>query len=194
MKLLKEAVAASSTEEIIDRVSKALADARIYPDIWPTGKDSFAVSISWGDWKHDHLYADKIIEDTLGDIDFSIEKEVTEEDGSDTYSAIHNVTIYPPKANLDELEEDIDTMPSMEHTLYVLHNIIGWERDYSPKDLSDVKAVAAACHIYDPDYSTQEFLEAIEYYDLFDDEGNVISELNEDINAPLYHYSDTNIK
>jgi len=194
MKLLKEAVAASSTEEIIDRVSKALADARIYPDIWPTGKDSFAVSISWGDWKHDHLYADKIIEDTLGDIDFSIEKEVTEEDGSDTYSAIHNVTIYPPKANLDELEEDIDTMPSMEHTLYVLHNIIGWERDYSPKDLSDVKAVAAACHIYDPDYSTQEFLEAIEYYDLFDDEGNVISELNEDINAPLYHYSDTEYK
>ena len=108
MKLLKEAVAASNTQEIIDRVSKALADARIYPDIWPTGKDSFAVSISWGDWKHDHLYADKIIEDTLGDIDFSIEKEVTEEDGSDTYSAIHNVTIYPLKANLDELEEDVN--------------------------------------------------------------------------------------
>lgn len=109
MKLLKEATAASNTEEIIDRVSKALADENIYPDIWPTGKDSFAIFISWGDWKHDHLYADKIIENTLGDVDFSIEKEITEEDGSDTYSAIHNVTIYPPKTNLDELEENKKT-------------------------------------------------------------------------------------
>ena len=99
MKSLKEAIANTDTEMLMDKVNKALADAKIYPDIWPTGKDSFAVFISWGDWKHDHLYADKIIEDTLGNIDFSIEKEVTEEDGSDTFSAIHNVTIYPSKAS-----------------------------------------------------------------------------------------------
>lgn len=182
MKLLKETIINTDTEILMNKVAKALNSNKLYPDIWPIGKNSFAVFISWGDWKHDHLYADKIIEDTLNGIDFSIEKEITEEDGSDTYSAIHNVTIYPLKANLNALEEDIDTMPSMEHTLYVLHNIIDWERDYSPKDLSDIWDVAAACHIYDPDYSTREFIEAIEYYDLFDDEGNVTSELNEELN------------
>ena len=105
MKLLQEAMASSSTEALMDKVSQALSAQNIYADIWPTGKDSFAVYISWGDWKHDHLHAELIIEETLKGIDFSIEKEITEEDGSDTYSAIHNVTVYPPKANLDELEE-----------------------------------------------------------------------------------------
>ena len=44
------------------------------------------VEISWGDWKHEHLRCDYLMED-LGYRELST--EVTEEDGSDCYSAIH---------------------------------------------------------------------------------------------------------
>ena len=45
-----------------------------------------AVEISWGDWKHAHWRTDYLMEE-LG---FQkIKVDVTEEDGSDCYSAIH---------------------------------------------------------------------------------------------------------
>lgn len=44
------------------------------------------VDISWGDWKHDHLWA-KSLMSYLGYRE--IGNKVTEEDGSDTYSAEH---------------------------------------------------------------------------------------------------------
>lgn len=72
-----------------------------------------------------------------------------------------------------ELNENYDTMPSKEHTRYVIHNVIRWERDYSPKDLSDVNEVAEACHKYDDSYSVSDYQGAIEYYDLFDEDGYI---------------------
>lgn len=48
--------------------------------------DEIVVEIRWGDWKHDHLRT-KFIMDELGYRQVS--EEVTEEDGSDTYSSIH---------------------------------------------------------------------------------------------------------
>ncbi len=44
------------------------------------------VDISWGDWKHDHIYADIKMREAGY---FPVSEEVTEEDGSDCYSAIH---------------------------------------------------------------------------------------------------------
>jgi hypothetical protein len=44
------------------------------------------VSISWGDWKHEHLWARSLMS-YLGYVE--IGSKVTEEDGSDTYSAEH---------------------------------------------------------------------------------------------------------
>lgn len=44
------------------------------------------ISVSWGDWKHDHLYLNHIMKE----IGYSCDDEiVTEEDGSDCYSAEH---------------------------------------------------------------------------------------------------------
>ena len=44
------------------------------------------VDISWGDWKHDHLWA----RDLMSYLGYGeIGSKVTEEDGSDTYSAEH---------------------------------------------------------------------------------------------------------
>ena len=45
-----------------------------------------AVTIEWGDWKHDHFWC----ADLMGYIGYEETKsKVTEEDGSDCYSAIH---------------------------------------------------------------------------------------------------------
>lgn len=46
----------------------------------------FCVEISWGDWKHDHLRADNLIQEIGGRL---IRTSVVEEDGSDCYSAVH---------------------------------------------------------------------------------------------------------
>ena len=58
-----------------------------YPyEIWEKNGNIF-IEIEWGDWKHDHRNADYIMETAFG---YKVENEtVTEEDGSDTYSAVH---------------------------------------------------------------------------------------------------------
>ena len=79
--------------------------------------------------------------------------------------------------NLDEVF--VDTYLTKEHLGYVLHNVLDWERGYSPKNKSDIWEVAHACHIYDDTYSDSEYAEAIELYDAFDEEGNVTSRIDE---------------
>lgn len=45
------------------------------------------VSIEWGDWKHDHLHAKNIVETAYGDeLKFDYDY-ITQDDGSDCYSA-----------------------------------------------------------------------------------------------------------
>ena len=56
-----------------------LVDVR-YPNV-------VGVLIEWGDWKHDHLRADYLVLEQLGGR--CIGCRLTEEDGSDCYSAIH---------------------------------------------------------------------------------------------------------
>ncbi len=61
-------------------------------EVWdglPSGTEAVPVciGITWGDWRHDHANADHIMETAFG---FKvIDETVTEEDGSDTYSAVH---------------------------------------------------------------------------------------------------------
>ena len=51
------------------------------------------VSIHWGDWKHDHLFVRDIIPTTFPNSRY-ISGTVTEEDGSDCYSAEHCFYFY----------------------------------------------------------------------------------------------------
>ena len=44
------------------------------------------IDIEWGDWKHEHGYADYIM--SINGFD-KITEKLTEEDGSDCYSSIH---------------------------------------------------------------------------------------------------------
>ena len=51
------------------------------------------IDITWGDWKHEHWCADEITREVLAELGlngkYTITTQVTEEDGSDCYSAIH---------------------------------------------------------------------------------------------------------
>lgn len=68
-------------------LEKMLRENGVWCDVYPVIEDkAFAVEISWGDWKHDHLRA-KWLMGEAGYIHTG--EEVTEEDGSDTYSARH---------------------------------------------------------------------------------------------------------
>lgn len=49
-------------------------------------ENGFIISVEWGDWKHDHRY----LEYLMGELDYIlVDKKITNEDGSDCYSADH---------------------------------------------------------------------------------------------------------
>ena len=69
------------------KISCDLEDFGLYTS--PFADSGFYVSIliEWGDWKHEHCRADRLVEEKFKP--YSTKLEVTEEDGSDTFSAIH---------------------------------------------------------------------------------------------------------
>lgn len=68
------------------RIYNFLKDNGVYADVWKENGVAIAVSIEWGDWKHEHLWARDLMS-YLGYVE--IGSRVTEEDGSDCYSAEH---------------------------------------------------------------------------------------------------------
>lgn len=55
-------------------------------DVYINSEGSARVEISWGDWKHEHMWCDIL----MRHIGYKSDgEEVTDEDGSDCYSAIH---------------------------------------------------------------------------------------------------------
>ena len=47
---------------------------------------SVEINVEWGDWKHDHMYLNHVMKENGYCL---TDEEVTEEDGSDAYSAVH---------------------------------------------------------------------------------------------------------
>ena len=45
-----------------------------------------SITIEWGDWKHDHGFADYLMQKMGYTL---LSEQITEEDGSDCYSSIH---------------------------------------------------------------------------------------------------------
>lgn len=74
--------------EKIKELQDTLQNKGIYADVYQyMDLPVIRVEIQWGDWKHEHLRADWI----AGELGLTkIGQEITEEDGSDCYSAIHN--------------------------------------------------------------------------------------------------------
>ena len=85
-------MASEKFQKILDKcaeIEKLLRDNRVYADCYPYMDLPVAVvDIHWGDWKHDHLRAKWLIKENMKDMLF-LNEVVTEEDGSDCYSAEH---------------------------------------------------------------------------------------------------------
>lgn len=78
--------------EIAEKAEKLLRDDDIFVDVYPFYLDIpvISVEIRWGDWKHSHLRAKYLLEKQGYTL---IQTIVTEEDGSDCYSAIHHFLV-----------------------------------------------------------------------------------------------------
>ena len=70
--------------DIIRKIYDAHKAYHIYPDVYEWN-GFICVEITWGDWKHEHGASHEIMAE-LGAI--RVNEEVTEEDGSDCYSAV----------------------------------------------------------------------------------------------------------
>lgn len=91
-------------EDIEKFISKKLDENSLWVDDVEVYEDAseiyIDISISWGDWKHEHLRLDYLMFDILYEYNpklayncFKKNEEITEEDGSDTYSAVHKYMI-----------------------------------------------------------------------------------------------------
>lgn len=69
----------------VSMVSSYLSENDVYADVYHDG-DEIVVSISWGDWKHDHGWCENLMSYIGYEQTDMVE---TEENGSDCYSADH---------------------------------------------------------------------------------------------------------
>lgn len=90
----------SQAEEIIlaDEINTYLMKNQLYPVDVFAADTRVMVEIEWGDWKHDHLRCDDLMKAKGYTL---VEEEVTEEDGSDCYSAIRH---YEPEGKFDNVD------------------------------------------------------------------------------------------
>ena len=74
-------------ESVEETIHKYLDDDGVWAEVYTKfGGAAIVVSIEWGDWKHQHLW----VRDLMEYIGFAeVSEVVTEEDGSDCYSAEH---------------------------------------------------------------------------------------------------------
>ena len=76
-------------------IFKLLRDSKLSGEVSSVSGDdnsiTIVISITWGDWKHDHMRTKYIITEFAEKRGLSVKvsSEVTEENGSDTYSADH---------------------------------------------------------------------------------------------------------
>ena len=68
-----------------ERINKYFAENNCWQEAYETYNGTIEIDIHWGDWKHDHLYCDYLMDELGYEL---INTEVTEENGSDAYSAI----------------------------------------------------------------------------------------------------------
>lgn len=74
------------TEDVIDRINKYFAENNFHETADTYTGEEVVIEIHWGDWKHEHLRATFLM-GKLGFVQY--DEYVTEEDGSDCYSANH---------------------------------------------------------------------------------------------------------
>lgn len=70
------------------KIEEILRQNNLHYEVYDERDGAVAVEIYWGDWKHDHLRLEWLVKDTMPDLK-KAQEQVTEENGTDCYSAIH---------------------------------------------------------------------------------------------------------
>lgn len=86
MTIKAENVKATTRQDQYEKVQAILRNGKLYGEVQTTADGKIAIDIEWGDWKHEHGYLKYLMKQN-GYIHLG--EEVTEEDGSDCYSASH---------------------------------------------------------------------------------------------------------
>ena len=81
-------------DRLAEQLTAYFEEHCLHEQAYATGHpiEHIEVEINWGDWKHEHLRCDWLAREFFRDHGvelISIHTVTTEEDGSDTYSAIH---------------------------------------------------------------------------------------------------------
>lgn len=71
-----------------EQISEILRNEDLCADVWDESENVVAVEINRGDWKHEHGFLLELVTEQMPGIK-KVTCKVTEEDGSDCYSAIH---------------------------------------------------------------------------------------------------------
>jgi len=77
-------------EGLCDRIEKMLQKNGVFADVWEVFP-AIRVEIHRGDWKHEHARAKWLIQEAGGTL---ISSSVTDDDGSDCYSAIYDFVFF----------------------------------------------------------------------------------------------------
>ena len=93
-----EDLSVEEENKLADDIEKYLTDNQLYPVDVFAADTRVMVELHWGDWKHDHLRCDSLMKAKGYGL---VEEEVTEEDGSDCYSAIRH---YEPEGKFDNVD------------------------------------------------------------------------------------------
>lgn len=79
-------------EPIYKDIDKLVQNNNICAEVYiDPDTNTIEIEITWGDWKHDHLRCDWLIDDYLNKHSIRCIKSetITEENGTDSYSSIH---------------------------------------------------------------------------------------------------------
>lgn len=93
-----EDLSVEEENKLAGEIEKYLTDNQLYPTDVFAADTRVMVEIKWGDWKHEHLRCDDLMKAKGYSL---VEEEVTEEDGSDCYSAIRH---YEPEGKFDNVD------------------------------------------------------------------------------------------
>lgn len=131
-----------------------LTDNDCHHTVDETTDGRLVISINWGDWKHDHIRVDALVDEFFNSKGLVVktQKETTEEDGSDTFSAEHYYDIDSLYFKRVPVEEafDVDKVAKRiaRHNEfdngYVLHN-------YEKMTSAEAEEKARLASIEDPD-------------------------------------------
>ena len=145
------------------------------------------ISIHWGDWKHEHNYADFLVRKFFIDKGLGIETDVdvTDEDGSDTYSAEHYYQINDIALSGRVIEEDVDDVQYGVHQFSTDSIIFRGTEEECGKYIDNDKKLWDDAEVYrmtpdDPHYKKMDEAADKPLYIIKDSHGNQLSAPNPD--------------